>query len=233
LKNWIEIPDELFVEADDKAPVEIKINIPEDAQPGGHYALLSYGVAPTNPDGSTGVGIGANVGLLILINVPGEFKKPDHLKSGLIPGTLNDENGFNSNYIFWKGSYLKNGPVSFKIDYFNNNFTHFKPKGTVTVKNIFGIEKGSAALDSQRVFPGTTRSMYTTLDKPLFFGPYFANLTVYDQASQAKKYKTIFIGFPIWIIFTIVLAILAWRLHLMWYKKKMMKELKKAKKKEK
>jgi hypothetical protein len=79
------------------------------------------------------------------------------------------------------------------------------PKGSITVKNIFGGLVGKFDIQGKRVFPGVSRSLYGTLDKNFLFGIYKADLELTDGDGNVHSSGTFFIGFPLKLVMLILL----------------------------
>lgn len=141
LATWIEIsPSKITLEPRERKEVSFSIQIPEDAQPGGHYAAIFFGTAP--PEG--GVGIATRMAVLVLLRVSGEV-----IESGEILNFRAEKKVFN---------YL---PVNFSFNLKNTGTVHLKPEGEIVIKNIFGKtaeilpvnrEGYNALPNSERVF---------------------------------------------------------------------------------
>lgn len=126
LQNWISYPTEPITLAPDEEFVfNFTVGVPEDAEPGGHYAALFVTKNPPEEQ-SSGVGIGSEVGLLVLVGVSGDVVEDSSIKDFEV---IKDK------------SRLNRIPVAFQTRIENKGSIHFKPKGTITIKNIFGMKK--------------------------------------------------------------------------------------------
>ncbi len=71
LKRFMVPLKNITVPANGSADVVVNIVVPKTAQAGGYFGALRF--APTNPDGSLNVNVGASVASLILMTVPGDL----------------------------------------------------------------------------------------------------------------------------------------------------------------
>lgn len=148
LGTWIEAPESISVAPKEFKTVPIKINIPRDATPGGHFAAIFWGTVP--PSASTNsVVIGAKTGLLILLRVNGDVNE----NAGLIEfSTKNNQKFFTSL------------PVTFYYRFQNKGADRIKPIGDIKMKDIFGIteKKISGNPVDGNILPNSIRKFEST-----------------------------------------------------------------------
>ncbi len=207
LKSWLSVDQEITFDSKGERDVSVTIKVPKDASPGGRYGmvLFSKSSGPSQGGGSN-VGVGGQVGVMILVTVNGEYSSGGSISEELKSGSLSkDGKTFDSHKIFSGGSLFKNGPIDFKFRFLNNSATHVVPKGSITVKNIFGGLVGKFDIQGKRVFPGVSRSLYGTLDKNFLFGIYKADLELTDGDGNVHNSGTFFIGFPLKLVVLILL----------------------------
>jgi hypothetical protein len=193
LASWLTItPNNTVIEARRTANVLVTIQVPEDALPGGRYAMVLHRPAAGNSaTGVTGASVSTQVGTLLYVVVDGEIA----------------ENAYIDNFAFTKFSEF--GPVDFSFDFNNESSMHLRPEITMVIKNIFGRVSGNIALDRKNVFPGTPRSFDGTWDKVWGFGPYKAELTaVYGREnSRSTTVLTSFWIIPVRLIIAILVVL--------------------------
>jgi len=120
LSTWIDIaPGPINIEAASSAEVAVSIKTPQDAEPGGHYAVVFFSENPP-ADGSQ-VAIGTKVGTLYLAEVAGDIT----------------ESGQIEEFSTGKTSYNRL-PVDFIVRFKNTGNVHLRPTGDITIKNMFG-----------------------------------------------------------------------------------------------
>ena len=134
LATWIKTASEITLEPKEQKEVPYTIHIPEDADPGGHFAAIFWGSSPPQAEGSGEVSVATKLGVLILLRVTGDIKEG----GGILEFNAGDEQKlFNSL------------PVNFEFRFQNSGNDRIKPEGEITIKNIFG--KVSAVLPANEV----------------------------------------------------------------------------------
>jgi hypothetical protein len=149
LAGWIRYnEDKIIVQPKSAKKFIFTINIPQDADPGGHYASIyfSTGATGTDENKESGVGVQAQINSLILLQVSGEVKESAEIDN------FNLENN---------GSLLSGLPVKFIYRINNQGNVHIRPEGNIEIKNIFG--KRTVLLDANpknnRVLPQNIRKI--------------------------------------------------------------------------
>jgi len=150
LKDWIHIKgDSSFdISTKDIRTVSFSIDVPVNAEPGGHYAVLFFDVMPGSTTGTSGVGIGSKIGVLFLINVLGDIKEGANLESFSVEHQVVDHL-----------------PVNFFTRIRSLGSVHFRPKGMITIKNIIGMETARIPLNpnnASAVLPNSIRRVHSS-----------------------------------------------------------------------
>ncbi len=128
LTSWVKISKEpITLQPNESAALNFTINVPKTAEPGGAYAGILFGTSPPKTEGSA-IAISNKVGALVLVRVAGAAKETATLKE------------FAAN-----GNFFENPPVDFVVRVENKGTVHVRPKGNITIKDIFG--RKVAALD--------------------------------------------------------------------------------------
>lgn len=216
LSSWF-VPSvsEATVGSGEWQEVSININIPQTAEPGGHYASVFFGSKDIN-DGS-GVGVNTLTGSLVLLNVSGEA-----VRGGEIESFLPFEGKVSYSHL----------PVLFEARVKNTGNVHFKPEGVISVTNMFGNVVASIEVIRTpfggNVLPNSTRRYeimwnHESVDekdsssgffglafsqiKHFSFGPYTARLSVsLPNGERGEDSVTVWI-IP-WQLMVLILGIL-------------------------
>jgi hypothetical protein len=125
LADWI-VPevDKITLNSWEEKKISYTINVPANAEPGGHYASLFISKIPKDAmDNSSNVGLGSEVGQLLLVQVNGETIEKSMIKEF---GVVKEKS---------HGNRL---PTVFFSRIENQGNTHFKPQGTIEIKSMFG-----------------------------------------------------------------------------------------------
>lgn len=178
LKKWIELSStNIIVQPNEEVVFPFTINVPRNAEPGGHYASVLFQIGGTgvNPD-ETVTSVQHRVGTLVLLRVSGNVVEEATVESFQAP------------------TYSQTGPVNFTLRVKNDGTTHIRPAGTIVVTNMFGRKVDEIPLNGLNVFPGSIRKMDTTWDKGTLLGQYTATLVAtYGQQNLPLTAATKFI----------------------------------------
>ena len=123
LSNWIETASQITLNPGEQKKIPFFIQVPEDAEPGGHFAAIFWGTNPPEGGETKGVSVGAKLGMLVLLRVGGEIKEEGLL---LEFGAEDQKNFFNCL------------PVDFIYRFENKGNVQLRPKGDIKIKDIFG-----------------------------------------------------------------------------------------------
>jgi hypothetical protein len=124
LATWIKTPPSITLGPGETIDLPVEIAVPQDAEPGGHFAAVFFlSEPPPAGDDSGKVGIGAKLGSLILLRVNGNFVQN---------ATILEFNTTGKKRIFTQL------PIEFFYRFQNTGDDHQKPLGDILIKNIFG-----------------------------------------------------------------------------------------------
>ena len=134
LSNWITIENNnITLAKNETREVRFTVKVPPKGEPGGHYGAIFF--SPGAPSGSQ-VAVVQRLGVLILINVPGDIQ---------VVGNLNGfQIGVKKETTFTELSDFKDFPIVFETKFKNDGNTHLKPTGKIelvdengdTLKNV-------------------------------------------------------------------------------------------------
>ncbi|MDD5376789.1 MAG: DUF916 domain-containing protein [Candidatus Gracilibacteria bacterium] len=134
LSNWINIENaNVTLAKGETREVRFTVKVPQKGEPGGHYGAIFF--SPGAPSGAQ-VAVVQRLGVLILINVPGDIQIAGSVESFDIGKKL--ENAFTP------ASDFNAFPIVFETKFKNEGNTHLKPTGRIelidengeTLKNI-------------------------------------------------------------------------------------------------
>lgn len=178
LAKWVTAnPSAFTIPANDARTVEFTVNVPFDAEPGGHYSSVLATVS-AGPVQGGGVSIAQKVGSLLLLSVAGDVREQLHIKE------------------FYVEPFSEYGPVDIVSRFENDGTVHLKPRGFVLIKNIFGREIEQLDLPQKNVLPRSIRKIEIPWGDKFMFGRYEATLTaIYGSTNQPLSSVTTF-----WVI---------------------------------
>lgn len=191
LKGWI-APLPSFTLAPQKIEtLNLKINVPAHASPGGHYGVIRFTGTPPQLNG-TGVSLSASIGALVLLTVNGQ------LTHKLAIQEFSVNNGGSA------GSLFEAPPLTFVVRLKNTGNIQEQPTGRITVTDMFGKTVGGMNVNvpPHNVLPSSIRKFTANFDKTVIgsrhlFGHYTANLTV---SYGTGKQTTVSSSVSFWII---------------------------------
>jgi len=179
LARWIQLsPDPIVIKAGQTGSVPFTVNIPSNAEPGGHYAAILVGTEPGTL-GQTGnlMKVSSFVSSLLFVEIKG-----DVIESGRIREFSTSQ------------SLYQSPDVDFTVRFENTGNTHVHPQGEVTIYNMWGKERGQVMINNQdddfgNVLPQSIRRFQFSWsgEQSLFdIGPYSAVVTL-NYGSDGKK----------------------------------------------
>jgi hypothetical protein len=191
LAKWMTVtPSTVTMPAKTSQDFSVVIDIPEDAEPGGHFGSVVFKtVPPENEDGAATVS--QEIAPIFLVSVAGDVIEKAEIAS------------FNSTKSFWSNE----RPIQLETRIKNDGTVHFKPSGTITIKNMFGSEVATIKLEEKNVLPDSIRRIVSDWDPGFSVGRYSADLTVvYGEDKQILNSTTTFIVFPYQTILPIAIV---------------------------
>lgn len=195
LAKWITIvPNQHTLQPKETAEMAVVIEVPEDAMPGGHYAMILH--EPTNQadvseQSGSGTGVTQRIGTLLYVIVEGEISEQANLRE------------------FQFKKFQEFGPVPYSFLIRNQSDIHIRPRISIDIFNMLGRKSGSIEVDPQNIFPLNSRTYAGKWDKIWGFGLYTAKLTAsYGETGQVIVDSTSFWIIPIRIILSIIIGTL-------------------------
>lgn len=189
LASWLVLsPSRQTIAPKKTANINILIDVPKDARPGGHYAMLLH--QPTDSgagaDEVSVTGINQQVGTLLYVSVEGPIT----------------EQAFVRDFAF-KPNFSEYGPANFSYSVDNQSDIHIRPTGVVEFYNLFNRKVGAVTVEPQNVFPGSQRAFSGSWPVRWGFGPYKAVLTM----SYGTQGQVVTATSTVWLLpFSIIIA---------------------------
>lgn len=194
LAKWLVIaPNQQTLDAQETGATTLLIEVPDDALPGGHYAMVTH--EPTSgglqdESGSASV-ISQRVGSLFYVIVDG----------------LIHEEAFIRDFSFPKLTEI--GPVDFSFFVDNQSDVHIKPQITVEIYNIFNQKVDTIQVEGKNVFPLYSRGFTGQWDRIWGYGYYTAKIIMsYGEQGNIALASTSFWLFPVKIALAILIILL-------------------------
>lgn len=196
VKTWTKVsPTTATIPPKGSQAFEVKIEVPKNPSPGGHFVALVFepGVDNSNPEAN--VKVVSRVTSLMLLRLPGDVQEKATIASfttstsdakpaadGQIPPT----------------SFFQKGPVDFHVRVKNEGNVQVKPEITVEVRNIFGSKIATLQPEARNVLPDSIRRFDVKWNHKHLFGLYKATAIVkYGEAQETIETNTSFYGAPL------------------------------------
>lgn len=202
LASWLTItPTEHRIPAKDTIGITVLIEVPEDALPGGHYAMVlhepgsgtqnnAFSVDPTTNE--SGAAINQRVGTLLYVIVDGPINEEAYIRDFSFP------------------RFSEYGPVPFDFFVENNSDVHITPQMSVEIFNIFNQKIETIAIEPKNIFPLTSRDFDGQWDRVWGWGLYKAKLTMsYGSSGAIVVANSSFWLIPITVIIAACILLLS------------------------
>lgn len=148
LASWIVLPSQsVTLTPGQSVDLNFTINVPENADAGGHYAAIFLDSSPPSA-GAGAVGVSSRIGTLILLRVAGDIIESGSLQS------FTPDAGVHASL-----------PVGFDVLFKNSGNVHVKPYGAITIHNLSGAMVASVLVNQAQQPDGTIGSVGNVLPK--------------------------------------------------------------------
>lgn len=200
LASWITLaPNLQTIGPNETKIISVVIAVPDDALPGGHYAMITH--QPTTANAGSDVvvddttlsasGISQKVGTLLYVKVEGPI----------------NESAFIRSFTFPKLTEYGPAPYSFSIE--NQSDIHIQPAVMMEIHDMFGRKVDQFPIESKNIFPLTERKFDGSWDKIWGTGRYTATITMsYGSQGAIAIAKASFWMFPVTLVVAAVLVLL-------------------------
>ncbi len=168
LASWVSVsPSSISVAPGSFQYVKFAINVPINAQPGSKFASIVVSIAPSS-NGTSGSGIGTEIGSLILLTVSGNVNVSASLKSFQV-------------FPYFS----RNSVIHFNQTIEDTGDVTIKPYGKIVISNIFNHIVKVIPIEELDVIPQAERVSSETINGKGLFGIYRASLFV-NYNSEGK-----------------------------------------------
>ena len=192
LASWITTdPGDATLEPKASQVFKFTIDVPANAEPGGHFGSIIFKTDAKPLDGGSGAAVAQEVGTLLLVKVAGDITEKAEIAS------------FEPSKSIFEGA-----PITLISRISNKGNVFFKPRGTITITNQFGHEVVKLPLEERNILPGSVRRLTSEWKPKLTMGRYTATLAVtYGSENQVITSTTQFYIIPFKFIGAVLLAI--------------------------
>jgi hypothetical protein len=169
--SWIKIePSDFILQPRENKEITISINVPNKAEPGGHYATIYFQpLLPAEVLSPQTAYLTARVGILSFNIVRGNLKE----KGSLIKTSV-----VNIKKLFDKIYFSQYGPIEFELEFNNEGNVHISPTGEVYIKNLRNKVIKKIPISPTTVLPKTFRKIKVVWEDKYLIGKFSASATV-------------------------------------------------------
>lgn len=200
LKSWLTLSDPSPFQLAPKTakPIIVTLNVPKDAEAGGHYGVVRFtgaGIGQT----SSNVALVASWGTLVLVRVSGDITERLSVAS------------FYTSRHGLRSTWFEQGPVGFTERINNTGNVHVEPHGNITVTNMFGGQVGSIAIngDGGNILPDSIRRFDQSFSKSHLFGRYTAAFNLaYGTHGETLSSSLTFWVIPYKLVIIVIIALI-------------------------
>ena len=200
LASWMVIvPNKQVVQPGQTAGVNVLITVPEDALPGGHYAMITHqpaldsGLAQEeSASNQAATGISQRVGTLVYL---------------VVEGPINDEAFVRG---FTAPEFTEYGPIPFSFTMDNRSDVHIRPQANIEIYDILNRRVENLQVESKNIFPFTSRLFEAEWPQTWGWGYYRAKLVVsFGDQGQVISDSISFWFFPIRLVIAGLIGLLS------------------------
>ncbi len=191
LASWAVVsPENQVIPPLTTASVNLIIDVPADALPGGHYGMILHEPVNGNPEeNGAQSSVSQRVGTLVYFLVEGPINEDALVRDFSIP------------------QLTEKGPVPFSLMVENMSDIHISPQIKVDIYNMFNKKVDTISVDSKNVFPFVAREFKGEWNRVWGMGPYTAEVTMsYGSNGQIAMAKTQFWLFPLKLVIAVTAA---------------------------
>lgn len=195
--TWFKLPySRMALPAHEKVEIQVKISVPKNALPGGHYSALIFepGASVESSQVSDKAGQSAvtpRLAALVYIVVPGIYEETALLTEFSAP------------------KFSQYGPIDIVSAIKNTSPVHIRPTGIITITNMFGDIVTNLSLDEVNIFPDSVRNYKNTIPTKWLLGKYRADISAaYGTQGKVLTGSIFFTVFPVMLVIYVLVLIL-------------------------
>lgn len=189
----LESPD-FFLNPGETRVVVAKLAVPNNAEPGGHYATIYFqSYVPMVTDLQTSAQLNARVGVIVLLTVRGDVQ----------------EKVVTAGAVKAPGVQFEAGPTNLQVGIRNEGNVHVLPSGSITVRNVFGKKVKELFIPLGHSMPGTTRTYRQEWEHGPRIGIYRveSSITFGSQRTTIHPKSKTIVLFPLVIVIPVFVAL--------------------------
>lgn len=136
LSQWMDVQSgPIEIPAQQSVEIPFSIKLPDNAEPGGHYAAILIGTKPEGRISGTAIKTTTELASLVMININGDVKEKGKISEFSVDKTL-----------------LQKPEADFVVRFKNEGNIHLQPIGDITIESPLGKEKGKMNINHDSIF---------------------------------------------------------------------------------
>lgn len=191
LSSWIKFDGETSGEIAARKSIEVdfQIDVPNSAEPGGHYAAIFVKKTVDTDENKTEIGVSSRVGSLILLSVPGDVTRTAEIEE------------FSTPSFVWKG------PIDLNMRVKNSGNVHYDSSAKVAVEPILG-KTDEVDMGTHTIVPSNSRNYSGTWTKRFPFGYYTLKAQALDGDGNLVEMEKGMWALPLEIVIPLIVLII-------------------------
>lgn len=209
--KWITLDKTRFtIPADDLEKVKITLKVPKGIEPGAYFAAVLFEVHGKPGKKKPYIALTGRISSLILATSGPPIKL---IKKGEIKSFA----AFNSLGLRFRNFGSKY--PQFRVRFRNDGNVYLHLKGTISIRDIFGREVGTAKISDITTYPHTNRETWGVWEHPPLLGYYTAVAKFKSYHYDYNKIETakdtfFFVHWVVILLAVLAVALIAWRITL-------------------
>jgi len=194
IADWISVSPEIAtIESGQTQDFVVDIAVPATAEPGSHFGSVVFQTKPPENSDANAL-VSQEIAPVILVKIAGDTTEAVEIEE----------------FRTEKSLYSNEKTINFISRLENTGDVHFKPKGVITIKNMWGSQVAELELDRRNVLPDSIRQITTEWQPEGFtIGRYSATLNlVYGENDEIRISETSFTIFPYQTVLPIAIGVL-------------------------
>jgi hypothetical protein len=179
LAKWITVGiTDFTISPQETKTIPFTIAVPQNGEPGGHYAAIFFKTVPPQTIGGTQIGLSNQIGSLVLVQVSGNITKTGKIVETQVP------------------KFVNHGPVNLVVRFEDTGNTHYDTQGDIKIYNWFGKNTEELDLPTHTILPNSIRKFATTFSQKWLVGKYTVKAEIKDGDGNLQTNETTFFAFP-------------------------------------
>lgn len=198
MRDWISAPEQKWIlEPKETKKIILTVKVPKEATVGSHYAGIFFRALPEIQGGNfQDVLVGAQIGVYVLLNVPGAVVGGGKINSFQAP-------------------VIAKAQTDLQVEFENTGNIHYIPHGEIDIKNLLSQKTQKIELEKHFVFPGKKYTFENNWQAGSVWGIYSARAYFVDGNKMGHfSRRWIFGKYSfVWLVVLAGGVFIFWKMH--------------------